>query len=56
VKKKKVTLKEDNEPAIYDTYGYILKRELPLDKTIQKFIKEEYSETMTLDRINELIK
>jgi hypothetical protein len=55
VKKKKVTLKEENEPAIYDVYGYILKRELPLDKTIQKFIKEEYSENMSLERIKEII-
>jgi hypothetical protein len=55
VKKKKASLKEDAEPAIYDVYGYILKRELPLDKTIQKFIKEEYDEDFTLERINEII-
>lgn len=55
VKKKKVTLKEEGEAAIYDTYGYILKRELPLDKTIQKFVEEEYEEKFTLERINEII-
>ena len=55
VKKKKATLKEEGEPAIYDTYGYILKRELPLDQTIQRFVKEEYGENFTLERIKEII-
>ena len=55
VKKSKVILKEENEPAIYEKYGYILKRELPLDKTIQKFIKDEYKEKITLEKIKEII-
>ena len=57
VKKSKKLLKEEAlEPAIYEKYGYILKRELPLDKTIQKFIKDEYNGKITLEKINEIIK
>jgi hypothetical protein len=48
-------LKESAEPAIYEKYGYILKRELPLDETVKRFIKEEYSSDMTLEKIKELL-
>jgi len=55
VKQKKAFLKEDAEPAIYDQYGYILKRELPLDETVKRFIKEEYATEINLEKIKELL-
>jgi hypothetical protein len=55
VREKKDMLKESAEPAIYEKYGYILKRELPLDETVKRFIKEEYSSDMTLEKIKELL-
>jgi hypothetical protein len=51
VKQKKALLTETVEPAIYDKYGYILKRELPLNETIQRFIEEELKEKLTIDEI-----
>jgi hypothetical protein len=56
VKKKKALLKESNEQAIYEKYGYILNRELPLDETVKRFISEEYKTEMTLEKIKELLK
>jgi hypothetical protein len=55
VKEKKAMLKESTEPAIYDRYGYILKRELPLDETVKRFMQEDYKVEMTLEKIKELI-
>lgn len=54
-KRKKATLKENVEPAIYERYGYILERELPLNETVQKFIKDEMGETIDLEKVKELL-
>jgi DNA repair exonuclease SbcCD nuclease subunit len=56
VRQKKALLKESAEPAIYEKYSYILKRELPLNETVKKFVKEEFEQEITLDKINELLK
>jgi len=56
VKQKKAFLKEETEPAIYDKYGYILKRELPLDETVKRFVKEEYDTELSLEKIKDFIK
>lgn len=53
--KKKARLTESKEPAIYDKYGYILRRELPLNETVQKFISEEYNTEVDLEIIKELL-
>jgi len=55
IKEKKTTLKESAEPAIYEKYGYILKRELPLDETVKKFVKDEYGLEVSLEKIRELL-
>jgi DNA repair exonuclease SbcCD nuclease subunit len=55
VKEKKTMLKEANEIAIYEKYGYILNRELPLDETVKKFVKEEYGVDMTIEKVRELL-
>lgn len=47
--------KKETQEAVYDKYSYILKRELPLDKTVQRFIKEEYGKDIDLDKITKLI-
>jgi len=53
--KKKTKLVESKEPAIYDKYGYILKRELPLNETVQRFISEEFTAEVDLETIKELL-
>ena len=55
VRQKKALLKENAEPAIYEKYSYILKRELPINETIKKFVKEEFEQEITLEKINELL-
>lgn len=55
VRKKRAMLKESVEPAIYEKYGYILNRELPLDETVKRFMSEEYSTEMTIEKIKELL-
>jgi len=55
VREKKALLKESAEPAIYDKYGYILNRELPIDETIKRFMVEEYKTEMSLEKIKELL-
>jgi hypothetical protein len=55
IKKRKTMLKESTEPAIYDKYGYILKRELPIDETVKKFVLDEYETNIDLERVKELI-
>jgi hypothetical protein len=55
VKKKKALLKESTEPAIYDQFGYILNRELPIDETIKRFVSEEYATDLTLEKIKEIL-
>jgi hypothetical protein len=56
VKKAKALLTESTEPAIYEKYGYILKRELPVNETVQKFIKEEYQSDLEVAKIEEILK
>jgi len=55
VKQKKSLLTESKEPAIYEKYGYILKRELSLNDTVQRFVKEEFSEELTTKQIEEYL-
>jgi len=55
VKEKKALLTESKEPAIYEKYGYILNRELPLNETIQKFIEDEFSEKITTKEIDDYL-
>lgn len=56
VRDKKALLKENLEPAIYEKYSYILKRELGIPETVQRFALEEKQETLTIEKINEILK
>ena len=49
VNKEKETIKVDPK------YEYILKKELPLNETIRKFMNEEYDKDIDLDFISKVI-
>lgn len=56
VRDRKTLLKEEKtEPAIYEKYSYILKRELPMEETIKRYIEEDLKVKLSLETIKKLI-
>jgi hypothetical protein len=53
--KKTELLKENTEPAMYTKYEYILQRQLPIDETVKRFIKEEYDTEISIEKIREIL-
>lgn len=53
--KQKALLKESAKKEIIDKYDYILKRQLPIAETIQRFAREEFDENIDLDVIKKNI-
>lgn len=51
----KVFLKESKSAAEFEKWHYITKRQLPLDKTIQKYCKEEMKKDISLKDIDSII-
>jgi len=51
----KVFLKESKSAAEFEKWHYITKRQLPLDKTIQKYCKEEMKKDISLKDIDKII-
>lgn len=51
-----VMLKEsEDQEKKFKKYDYIIKRELPLNETIKRYIKEEYSKNISLGKIKEVL-
>jgi len=55
IKEEKKTLLENKEHKDFEKWHYITKRQLPLDKMIQKYLEEECNTKLDLDLIDQII-
>lgn len=56
VREARTLLKESSDSERFKKYEYITKRQLPLNKTIQRFCKEELKTNLTLEQIDLILK
>jgi DNA repair exonuclease SbcCD nuclease subunit len=56
VREARTLLKESSDSERFKKYEYITKRQLPLNKTIQRFCKEELSKDLTLEVIDKILR